>query len=104
MLRLPAGASVMEDHHARDLARFFGTEITLHETKCQVDPGCHAGRCPDLPIGDEDPVQLHARFRIAALQFLAKEPMRGHAATIEKPRLTQDEGTHTDRRDAPRAR
>src|ERR1700730_18659765 len=71
MLRLPAAASVMETHHARNLARFSGTEITLHETQGQVDPGRHARRCPDLPIGDEDSVHLHAHFWITALQIPA---------------------------------
>ena len=46
MLRLPACASVMANHHARDLARFSGTEITLHETECQVD----VGSCEDNSV------------------------------------------------------
>ena len=49
MLRLPAGAAMVNDERLRDAARQVRAEILLDHGQRQVDAGGHAGRRPDVP-------------------------------------------------------
>src|SRR6266446_111880 len=96
MLRLAAGATMIQDHYACDFPRLGRAEIALHQTESEVDPRRHPGRGPDLTIGDEDAVHLYASIGIARLQFLGEHPMSCGPAPIKQPGIAQRESTDTD--------
>jgi hypothetical protein len=101
MLRLPAGAPMVDDHDPRRLARGLAAEIALDQAKRHVDSRRHPGRGPDGAVDDEDPVDLDAGVRIARLQRLSEHPVRGRTPAVEQAGLSQDERPDADRGDAP---
>jgi len=70
--------------------------IVFDKGERQIDPCQHAGRSPNRSIGYKNPIDLHARFRKAALKFMCEAPMRRGAALLQKACVTQDKGAKAD--------
>ena len=60
VLRLPAGAPVIQDEFLRHRPRHGRAQILLDHREREIDARRHAGRSPDPAIDDEDPVFLDA--------------------------------------------
>jgi hypothetical protein len=95
-LRLAAGAAMIDDQLARDLARQRRAVICLNERERQVDAGRHSGGTPDVMIRDEDPVGVDLNRGIALLQPMRHAPMRRGAFAVEEAGFGEQEGAGAD--------
>src|SRR5450830_171331 len=71
MLRLPSRTALMHDQLMRYRTRHVGTKIFFYHGQSQVQTGCHAGRCPDGSVDDENPVISASAKTKAPVQMAA---------------------------------
>jgi hypothetical protein len=82
-LGLRAGATVIHNQLARDLACQLLPMICLDECQSQVYSSRDTGRAPDAPIGNEYLISFHLNRGIILLQPVRHPPMRRRASPIE---------------------
>ena len=101
MLRLAAGAAMVEHQLLRHPPCQIAAQILLDHPERQVDAGAHPGRGPCAAVGDEDPVHLDPDPGIARLQCAGIGPVGRRPPAVEQAGLGQHEGAGTDRGHAP---
>src|SRR5450830_1039715 len=103
MLRLPSRTALMHDQLMRYRTRHVGTKIFFYHGQSQVQTGCHAGRCPDGSVDDENPVIFNLYVSKSFLQGTRKSPVRGSPAAGQQTRFCQDKSARADGRNTARA-
>ena len=96
VLRLSAGASMMNDHHLGGRAGDIPAQVPFYKTKRHVDAGGHPGGGPDRAVCYENAVHFDPDFRKTPLEFSSKGPVCGYAPPVENPCFSKYKRADTD--------
>ena len=96
VLRLSAGASMMNEHHLGGRPGDIPAQVPFDKTKRHVNAGGHPGGGPDRAVCYEYAVHFDPDLWKTPLEFPSKGPVCGYAPPVENPCFGKQKRANAD--------